>query len=379
MNVSHSSHISLALLFTAALCALTQTGCGGTTTIAKATPTPVTPAAQQILFLPDGVTSTAAFMLNADGSLTAVAGSPFSIGGNGAKADGAGKFLFTEGGTKLTTNTVSSTGMLAAASSLTDATLSGAISVNPSGTALYVSSVSAAQSNSGWKTYSIQANGTLQFVSGQVSQVDGPLVFTSDGLNAYNATCFHLSANIAHFTAAANGSLTSTGEQVALVPSANGSECPQTAAVNPAGDTLASAWREAGAGPAHNAIALYAINPSTHALAFTSASPFPASGVGQDLKYDASGKFIVLAQESGIGVYNAGTNSVSEITGSPFASGTNFSRLMFSPSGSFVVAVSQVSQQVSVFAFNSSTGTLTRAPGSPHSVTIAFDLAMIQR
>jgi hypothetical protein len=128
-----------------------------------------------------------------------------------------------------------------------------------------------------------------------------------------------------------SGALNSTGEQIALI-STNPSECPEAVAIDPAADTIASAWSDAdSSGPVDNAIALYAIDPNTHALTLTTASPFSASGKGQDIKYDPSGKFVVVAQDDGIGVYQAAQNSVSEITGSPFAGGTDFNRFAVQP------------------------------------------------
>jgi 6-phosphogluconolactonase (cycloisomerase 2 family) len=384
MNVSHSRRISLALLFTAALCALTQVGCGGTT-VAKATPTPTptTAAGQQFLYLTNGSTGTSAYQMNSAGSLSLVAGSPFLVGGTGLATDRAGKFVYTTSSTGLTTSSAASTGALTSASVVTDATFTGSISLNPAGTALYASSIDASPAlpfNNGWKNFSVPANGALKLVSGQIEQVAGLLAFTADGQHAYNATCFHASANIEHFTVAATGVLTDTTQAVTLPPNPNNLECPLELAINPAGDTLASTWVNGnGVGPADNVIVLYTINASTHALTMA-ASPFPISGQGQSLTYDPSGKFIVVAQDSGVGVYKAGANTLSEASGSPFATGTNFLRLMFSPSGAFVVAISQKSQQVSVFAFNSTTGALTTVPGSPFSATISFgNMAMIQR
>jgi len=371
---NRSQWLYLALLVAISMSVITELGCSNSSTMK--TPNP---DAQQVLFLPNGDSTTSAYLINSDGSLTTVVGSPFSVGGFGAATDSGGKFLFTAGRTSLTTFTVGSSGVPTAASSVNDSTLDGSISINPAGTALYADSIDAAEGNHGWKTYSIQADGSLQFVSGQIDQVNGPLVFGSDGSNAYSATCYHFSPNIEHFTVASSGALSSTLEQVAVI-STNPAECPVAVAINPAGDRIASAWSDAdSSGTVDNAIGLYAIDPNSHALALTSASPFSASGKGRDIKFDPSGKFVVVAQDSGIGVYQAGQNSVSEISGSPFASGTDFDRLLFSHAGTFVVAISQKSQQVSVFTFNNTTGVLSAAPGSPLSANAGDNLAILQQ
>ena len=66
-------------------------------------------------------------------------------------------------------------------SRIADNTLAGVRAINPSGTALYVSSINAAEDNWGWKVYSIQPDGTLQLNSGIIDQTSGRLVFTQDG------------------------------------------------------------------------------------------------------------------------------------------------------------------------------------------------------
>ena len=55
-------------------------------------------------------------------------------------------------------------------SRIADNTLAGVRAINPAGTALYVSSINAAEDNWGWKVYSIQPDGTLQLISGIIDQ-----------------------------------------------------------------------------------------------------------------------------------------------------------------------------------------------------------------
>lgn len=80
-----------------------------------------------------------------------------------------------------------------------DNTLAGVRTTNPAGNALYVSSINAAENNRGWKVYSIQPGGTLQFIDGLIDQVAGRLVFTPDGTTAFAAYCyffFRISSNL---------------------------------------------------------------------------------------------------------------------------------------------------------------------------------------
>jgi 6-phosphogluconolactonase (cycloisomerase 2 family) len=98
-----------------------------------------------------------------------------------------------------------------------------------------------------------------------------------------------------------------------------------------------------------------------------------------DAVFDSAGKFLIVAQDNNIGVYQVGQNSLTEVGGYPFAAGTNFNRLVFSPSGGCVVAISPKSQQAFVFTLNRSTGTLTTAPGSPYSTTTPNDVAIVEQ
>ena len=387
----HSSWQSfLAILIALTLFTLPEIGCaGGTKSSGGSTTGGSTggggnnnPTGQQFLYIAEGGNSTSAYTLGSDGSLTAISGSPFSVGGASLAADSNGKFLFSLGGTSpstetVNTDTVNSSGALAVTSSLSDATFAGPVQINPNGNTLYVDSVSASQDNPGIKVYSIQSNGSLQFSTAVINQNAGRFTFLSDGSYAYAAYCYHLAADIQGFNTASGG-LTVVSNNVPNPGNPFG-ECPNTVALTPSGTMLAAAWSDAdNVGPIDNLITLYTVDPSSHALTPVSTPSFPASGAGVDSVFDSSGKFFIVAQDNGIGVYQVSQTSVTEVAGSPFANGTNFTRVALSPAGGFVVAISSQSQQVFVFSLNSSTGALTLASGSPQSVTTPADLAIAQ-
>jgi 6-phosphogluconolactonase len=338
-------------------------------------------SAQQFLYVAAG-NGVSGWTINQDSSLTPISGSPFAVGGAGVIADPAANFVFSVGGTSpsntaLNTDAVNSDGSLKTSSTFSDSTLMGGMSINPSGTALYLASISAAQANTGWKIYSVQSDGSVKFVSGIINQDAGRLVFTSDGSNAYSAYCYHLDANILHFTVGSNGSLTPVTGQVTQIDSMT--ECPSAVALTPDGKTLAATWSNADStGSPDNRIMLYSVDPTSHALSPISSAPFNASGAGMDAAFDSSGQFLVVAQDDGVGVYQVSSGTVKEVSGSPFAAGTKVDRVMFSPSGTSVAAMSNAGNQVYVFAFNSSNGTLTTGPGSPVSVSGPRDLTVMQ-
>jgi 6-phosphogluconolactonase len=368
----------VALLLILSSIGLTQLGCGVSKGGTKNPP----PNAKQILYVADSGNNVSGWTIQSDGSLTAVAGSPFAVGGTSVAAHPSGKFLFSMGGTSpsnnaLNTDAVASGGALSVASSVADSTLAGGMSINPTGTALYVASIDAAQGNWGWKTYSIHSDSSLQFVSGMINQVPSELVFTPDGSNAYSGNCYHLGSTVDHYTVASDGTLTFSGDQ--LPYSYTFGQCLNAIAISPSANMIATVWVNADSqGPADNFILLFGLDPSTHKLNPPGPSS-PASGFGQGTVFDVSGKFLVVAQDNGVGVYQVGSNSVTEVSGSPFAAGTKFTRVKFTPSGGQLVALSREGQQLFVFSFNSSTGALTTAPGSPMSTTTPNDLAIIQQ
>lgn len=318
------------------------------------------------------------YRLKADGSLAAVPGSPFALGGITLVGDTNRKALFSlqlgADAIHLNTNRINPDGSLKISASITDDSLAGVKAINPAGTALYVSSINAAENNRGWKVYSIQADASLKFVDGLIDQTAGRLVFTPEGSTAFSASCSHLLPNIEKFAVASNGMLTNARSQIAT-PVAFG-ECPNAVALAPRGNMLAAPWSDAiSPDPAEDFITLFNVDPGTHELVPPAGSVFPASGAGQDITFDPSGKFLVTAQENGIGIYEVG-NSFTEIKGSPFG-GVAVHRVIFTPSGAFLVAVSRALGQIFVFSFDSSSGAITIAPGSPVSTSSPYDLAII--
>jgi 6-phosphogluconolactonase (cycloisomerase 2 family) len=343
---------------------------------------PNDPGTQQVLYVGNQEPNTvSAYSIGKDGSLAAVSASPFPVGGNTLIADPNGKVLFSFGlnidTLELNTDRIARDGSLQMSSRIADNTLAGLRGINPSGTALYVSSINAAENNWGWKVYSIQPDGTLQLNSGIIDQASGRLVFTPDGAAAFAAYCYFLIPNVEHFSVAPDGSLANTRNQIST-PIPYG-ECPNAVAITKAGDMLAAPWSDAdSSGQEQNFITLFSINPQTHDLEPPAGSMFPASGAGQDSIFDPSGKFLITAQNNGVGVYKVGLDSLTEVGGSPFG-GEAMDRVMLAPLGKFVVAISGTAGKIFVFAFNSSTGALNLAPGSPVSTSSPFDLAIIQQ
>jgi 6-phosphogluconolactonase (cycloisomerase 2 family) len=128
------------------------------------------------------------------------------------------------------------------------------------------------------------------------------------------------------------------------------------------------------------AVSVYAINASTGALSEIAGSPFAVGlGVGADfaavdVSVEPSGKFAYVAsQGDNIWAYalNANTGVLSEIAGSPFATGagSNPSHVSFEPLGRFAYGVhSGGVPSVLAYTINGATGALSEVAGSPFAV-----------
>ena len=361
--------VALILLFFTTFSAL---GCGGSPANNIGT--------RQVLYVGNLEPNTvSAYRIGGDGSLTLVSGSPFALGGNTLIAAPNGRVLFSFGlnvdTLELNTDRIAPDGSLKMSSSLADNTLAGVRAINPAGTALYVSSINAAENNWGWKVYSVQPDGTLRLIGGIIDQPAGRLVFTPDGTAAFAAYCYFQIPNIEQFTVASDGSLTNTRNQISTP--VDFGECPNAVAVTATGDMLAAPWSDANdSGSAKNFITLFSIDPQTHDLNPPAGFMFPASGAGQDAIFDPSGEFLFTAQDNGVGVYKVGPNSLTEVSGSPFGE-AEMDRVMLTPLGSFVVAISRATGKIFVFTFDSSAGLLALAPGPPVSTPSPYDLAVI--
>ena len=122
-------------------------------------------------------------------------------------------------------------------------------------------------------------------------------------------------------------------------------------------------------------VSAYTINSSTGALTEITGSPFAAGGAGAlsfSVAVDPTGKFVYVANENSADVsaytINSSTGALTEITGSPFASGTYPYSVTVDPTGKFAYVANggfMDAGTVSAYTINSSTGALTEITGSP--------------
>jgi 6-phosphogluconolactonase len=119
-----------------------------------------------------------------------------------------------------------------------------------------------------------------------------------------------------------------------------------------------------------NAVSLYGIDATTGAL--TPQGVFSATAPA-DIVVTASGKFAFVAnyiQQGSISVFsiNPTTGALVPVAGSPFQAGAYTLRVTIAPSGRFLYAANNGSNNISAFSIDGNTGVLTPVPGSPFDV-----------
>jgi DNA-binding beta-propeller fold protein YncE len=116
----------------------------------------------------------------------------------------------------------------------------------------------------------------------------------------------------------------------------------------------------------------YAIDSITGALTEITGSPFATGYSPGSIAVDPTGKFVYLANGTPNGVsgytINSVTGALTEITGSPFAPGTNPGFMLVDPAGKFLYVAGQ---GIYAYAINSTTGALTEVAGSPFATGTA--------
>ena len=107
------------------------------------------------------------------------------------------------------------------------------------------------------------------------------------------------------------------------------------------------------------------------APAFTqvSGSPFATGSGPLSVAFSPGGALLATANRDGntVSVFsvNSSTGALTQVSGSPFATGTNPFSVAFSPGGGLLAVANVGADTVSVFSVNSSTGALTQVSGSP--------------
>ena len=139
---------------------------------------------------------------------------------------------------------------------------------------------------------------------------------------------------------------------------------PYSLAVDPTGSVLYTANAGSLAGPS---ISAFTINAVTGALQAVAGNPL-AIPAAEYLSFEPSGRFLFVAETGALGVYpfNRSTGAVgSQVSGSPFATGSYPNIAVADPTGRFVYVGNDGSADISEFTLNATTGLLSPVNGTP--------------
>jgi 6-phosphogluconolactonase (cycloisomerase 2 family) len=297
---------------------------------------------------------------SANGTLTPVQGSPFSVpGGTRVASDPQGRFVFA---TNESSNSVyayslnSSTGALTSVpgSPFPAGTNPSQVVVHPSGKFVYVSNTTSLNVSG----YQLNANGSLTALPGSPynTNISGfAIAIDPAGLNAIVVSNYGTIAvlPINQSTGAltlASGSPFSAGANLASV------------AVHPSGKFVYVA------DAAGNQILGYAFNSQSGQLTAVPGSPYQTGVYPHWVSMTPNGLFAYFANTHGHDVsgysINQTTGALTQLTSSPYAAGDAPASLAIDPAGQFAYETNDVSVDVWAYTINQQTGALTAA-GTP--------------
>jgi hypothetical protein len=358
---------------------LTLSGCGGVNANPRPTPTPTpmptppgatptpTPAAAHgtFVYFSTSASNTVGYRLNPDGTLTALAGSPFAISGGLAAA---GNFLAASSGSTVSTFQVDpATGALAPAGS---GSANGAGAITADSRNVYVSGNIPANNSTGIYGFAISGTGALTALPGS------PYTFTSacdlcdvpfalalnNNVLIQGGTGFHGVGDFTTYARGANGVL---GKAQIL-----GTDAEERVAIqHPAGNFS------------------YALNTDDSSLSeFTigaSGNATPGAqlftGTGQDMVIDPTNKFLLVVDNAGVVHVFAiapADGSMSQI-GTSEAAGNGATGIAIDPSGHFVIVTQSAAgtnlpstaNQITVFTFDPASGAMKKLQSYPQPST----------
>jgi len=295
------------------------------------------------------------------GALTPIAGSPFASTGTtpvGAMVDPNGTYLYVANNGSNTVSVYSIDASSGALTPLGEPTGTGngpfALLVDPANQFLYVAN----KTDNTVSVYSI-SSGELTEISGSPFSVGGePTSLATDpGDNFLYVTDYSDNAVGAFSIEPGGGAITAIGGS----PFGAGSGA-LSIAIDPSG-TFAYVANETG-----HSVSLYSINPSTGALAGLSGSPFSTDTAAESVAVDPAGKFLLVANVTAgndLSSYAITPASGALTLASTAGAGAFPLNVVIDPAGTFAYVANENSDNVSVYAINSTTGALTQVGGSP--------------
>jgi 6-phosphogluconolactonase (cycloisomerase 2 family) len=327
-----------------------------------------------------GVNTVAGFDRHADGSLTALPGSPFAVGGAGLghatasqgalqlSADGRYLLAVDAGSNQISVLRIKPDGSLQQA----DLVSSGGgnpVSIAVSGKLVYVANADPASPN--YSGFTLNAGGHLRALAGSTVQLPagsqpGDVLFNGDGSKLVATRV--MSSLIDSFTVGADGLLSpAPGSPFAAQPGFFGPFGSEFSPTKPSQLFVSNAHTGAG-GPAFPGSVSVFADSGDGSLTAISGSPFQNDGTAScwiEISHDGNHLFAVNTASSTISSYTIATTGALTFTGStPISTGkTGPEDARLAPDGQTLWVVESGANAIT--GFNVNGGALTTLPSSP--------------
>ncbi len=278
---------------------------------------------------------------------------------------------------------IAANGVLAKKNEVDASTSGGALVslfLDHTGSTLYADSYDANNSYLGYKVN--HSTGSLSFVDVlQGGPANNPRVsFIGNNIYAYGSSCYHFDPAIIGVQRASDGTLSYVnGNQTLPVEKSGGFYCPWLAAADPTNhlaialQPFNSDWSNDGPWQ----LASYTVDASGNVTTESTVENMPSIGVGSvtDYRMSPSGKYLAVGGVSGLQIFRFhGANPITKFTGLLTASPIT---QLYWDNANHLYAISQTAGKLYVYSVSSTQ--VTRAPGSPHIITVPQNMIVIPR
>ncbi len=321
--------------------------------------------------------------VNSDGSLTALAGSPYAASlaqGPNIVTNGANVYAMANGDTNLDVFSIDKSSGALTLANTTNAIagdpdtgdIASLLTLDHTGASLYVGV--GTNIDGGVNAFTVGSNANaqqVQYLSGPSTPLS-PEVFSPNNQYGYASKCGARVDGIFAWQRASDGTLKGMVINPGTIQAPTGGPgeafCPQELAVSAKG-YLAIVWYPFGyasSGPIGNEtyVMTYAINGDGTLTAVANSQVKTASSSGNKVavSFDPTGGFLAVAGDGGVQTFAINANGMLSPVGSPQSPGVNFQNVTWDNSNHVFAANSN-----QLYVFNSSTGVLAPASGSPYA------------
>ena len=322
-----------------------------------------------------------AYGVSSNGSLTSVSGSPyaFSTVQNGnIVTNGSNLYAIAEGYTNLNIFSVNkSSGALALAATTgaiagdpNPMDLAAGLALDHTGSFLYVD-VGLSDQDSGINVFTAGGGPSAQQIKylSTGAYTEPPLVFSPNNQFAYSDLCTARVDGVFGYVRASDGTLTSMnpGNLQGPTGSPGVGFCLGPLAASVKG-YMAIVWIPTALGssvPSNQPyVVTYTINSDGRLTAVSNSQVAPASTSGNKIvvNFDPTGSVLALAGDAGVQTYSLNGNGALTPIGAPQNAGSSFQNVAWDTANHLLATTSN-----QLYVFNSSSGVLTPASGSPYA------------